>query len=107
MHKIKYFFQKKSKKYVCLPCVNISDPLPEIHLFFIGLTCFSQSNTEHLDLQQRRTPPPIHHDLAQAPNSHIRQKYILVLQISRLSEGSTGQIFATSSVICQMKMLGL
>ena len=30
----------------------------------------------------------------------------LVLQISRLSEGSTGQIFATSSVIYQMKMLG-
>ena len=32
---------------------------------------------------------------------------ILVLQISRLSEGSTGQIFATSSVIYQMKMWGL
>ena len=32
---------------------------------------------------------------------------IIVLQISRLSEGSTGQIFATSSVIYQMKMLGL
>ena len=31
----------------------------------------------------------------------------LVLQISRLSEGSTGQIFTTSSVIYQMKMLGL
>ena len=31
----------------------------------------------------------------------------LVLQISRLSEGSTGQIFATSSVIYQMKMWGL
>ena len=31
----------------------------------------------------------------------------LVLQISRLSEGSTGQIFATSSVIYHMKMLGL
>ena len=29
---------------------------------------------------------------------------IIVLQISRLSEGSTGQIFATSSVIYQMKM---
>ena len=32
---------------------------------------------------------------------------IIVLQISRLSEGSTGQIFATSSVIYQMKMWGL
>ena len=32
---------------------------------------------------------------------------LLVLQISRLSEGSTGQIFATSSVIYQMKMWGL
>ena len=32
---------------------------------------------------------------------------ILVLQISRLSEGSTGQIFATSSVIYQIKMWGL
>ena len=42
----------------------------------MAFTCFSQSNTEHLDLQQRRTQPPIHHDLAQAPNSHIRQKYI-------------------------------
>ena len=31
----------------------------------------------------------------------------LVLQISRLSEGSTGQIFATSSVIYQIKMGGL
>ena len=31
----------------------------------------------------------------------------LVLQISRLSEGSTGQIIATSSVIYQMKMWGL
>ena len=31
----------------------------------------------------------------------------LVLQISRLSEGSTGQIFATSRVIYQMKMWGL
>ena len=31
----------------------------------------------------------------------------LVLQISRLSEGSTGKIFATSSVIYQIKMLGL
>ena len=32
---------------------------------------------------------------------------MVVLQISRLSEGSTGQIFATSSVIYQMKMWGL
>ena len=32
---------------------------------------------------------------------------VIVLQISRLSEGSTGQIFATSSVIYQMKMRGL
>ena len=32
---------------------------------------------------------------------------LLVLQISRLSEGSTGQIFATSSVIYQIKMWGL
>ena len=32
---------------------------------------------------------------------------LIVLQISRLSEGSTGQIFATSSVIYQMKMWGL
>ena len=32
---------------------------------------------------------------------------LLVLQISRLSEGSTGQIFATSSVIYQMKMWSL
>ena len=31
----------------------------------------------------------------------------IVLQISRLSEGSTGQIFATSSVIYQIKMWGL
>ena len=31
----------------------------------------------------------------------------LVLQISRLPEGSTGQIFATSSVIYQMKTWGL
>ena len=31
----------------------------------------------------------------------------IVLQISRLPEGSSGQIFATSSVIYQMKMLGL
>ena len=31
----------------------------------------------------------------------------IVLQISRLSEGSTGQIFATSSVIYQSKMWGL
>ena len=29
---------------------------------------------------------------------------VIVLQISRLSEGSTGQIFATSSVIYQIKM---
>ena len=32
---------------------------------------------------------------------------LIVLQISRLSEGSTGQIIATSSVIYQMKMWGL
>ena len=32
---------------------------------------------------------------------------VLVLQISRLTEGSTGQIFATSSVIYQMKLLSL
>ena len=32
---------------------------------------------------------------------------LIVLQISRLSEGSTGLIFATSSVIYQMKMWGL
>ena len=32
---------------------------------------------------------------------------LIVLQISRLSEESTGQIFATSSVIYQMKMWGL
>ena len=32
---------------------------------------------------------------------------LIVLQISRLSEGSTGQIFATSSVIYQMNMWGL
>ena len=32
---------------------------------------------------------------------------VIVLQISRLSEGSTGQIFATSSVIYQMKMWSL
>ena len=32
---------------------------------------------------------------------------LIVLQISRLSEGSTGQIFATSSVIYQMKTWGL
>ena len=31
----------------------------------------------------------------------------VVLQISRLVEGSTGQIFATSSVIYQMKMWSL
>ena len=36
----------------------------------------------------------------------LKRSYI-VLQISRLSEGSTGQIFATSSVIYQMKMWGL
>ena len=34
-------------------------------------------------------------------------KHYLVLQISRLSEGSIGQIFATSSVIYQIKMWGL
>ena len=37
----------------------------------------------------------------------LPRKYIIVLQISRLSEGSTGQIFATSSVIYQIKMWGL
>ena len=40
------------------------------------------------------------------PNFHLRT-FKIVLQISRLSEGSTGQIFATSSVIYQMKMWGL
>ena len=36
MHKI-IFFQKKKiiKKYVCLPYLKFSDPLPETHLFFI------------------------------------------------------------------------
>ena len=34
-------------------------------------------------------------------------KQPIVLQISRLSEGSTGQIFATSSVIYQIKTWGL
>ena len=37
--------------------------------------------------------------------SHSEQ--VIVLHISRLSEGSTGQIFATSSVIYQMKMWSL
>ena len=37
----------------------------------------------------------------------LMTSYHIVLQISRLSEGSTGQIFATSSVIYQMKMWGL
>ena len=37
-------------------------------------------------------------------NLHI---HVLVLQISRLSEGSTGQIFATSSVNNQIKTWGL
>ena len=49
-------------------------------------------------------------DLIVAYTAQIRflgpQEHI-VLQISRLSEGSTGQIFATSSVIYQMKMWGL
>ena len=35
MHKINFFFQKKlSKKYVCLPYLKFSDPLPETFLFF-------------------------------------------------------------------------
>ena len=39
--------------------------------------------------------------------SYVILMTLIVLQISRLSEGSTGQIFATSSVIYQMKMWGL
>ena len=38
-------------------------------------------------------------------NKHFVQ--LIVLQISRLSEGSTGQIFATSTVIYQIKMWSL
>ena len=41
MHKIIIFFQKKSikKKYVYLPYLKFSDPLPETHFIFLfGLT---------------------------------------------------------------------
>ena len=36
MQKIIYFFPEKNnlKKYVCLPYLNLSDPLPKTHLFF-------------------------------------------------------------------------
>ena len=37
MHKIIFFFSTKKnnlKKYVCLPYLKFSDPLPETHLFF-------------------------------------------------------------------------
>ena len=35
MHKIIFFPEKKElKKYVCLPFLKLSDPLPETHLFF-------------------------------------------------------------------------
>ena len=37
----------------------------------------------------------------------IEKSVLIVLKISRLSEGSTGQIFATSSVIYQIKTWGL
>ena len=40
-------------------------------------------------------------------SSCLKPQGLIVLQISRLSEGSTGQIFATSSVIYQMKIWGL
>ena len=36
MYKIKFFSRKKKiKKYVCLPDLKFSDPLPKTHLFFI------------------------------------------------------------------------
>ena len=39
--KLSFFFRKKNnlKKYVCLPYLKLSDPLPETHLLFLfGLT---------------------------------------------------------------------
>ena len=33
--KLYFFPEKKKKKYLCLPYLKFSDPLPETHLFFI------------------------------------------------------------------------
>ena len=43
-------------------------------------------------------------ELPANPTDGLTDGTDLVLQIPRLPEGSTGQIFATSSVIYQMKM---
>ena len=46
MHKIIFFPEKK--KYVCLPCLKFSDPLPETPLNFYLALCFQQKSCEKL-----------------------------------------------------------
>ena len=55
----------------------------------------------------RRPAGPATTALCEMDKLFINQYGQIVLQISSLSEGSTGQIFATSSVIYQIKMWGL
>ena len=45
MHKIIFFIPKKNnlKKYLCLPYIKFSDPLPETLIFLFGLAQVLQS----------------------------------------------------------------
>ena len=47
MHKIIYFFQKKKReKYVCLPYLKLSDPLPETLIILFRLKDTTKSSTK-------------------------------------------------------------
>ena len=51
MHKIIFFPRKKKrKKYVHLPCLKFSDPLPETHLFsYLALSDWMKSELRIYD----------------------------------------------------------
>ena len=53
MHKIIFFPRKK--KYVCLPFLKSSDPLPETHLYFFYLTLCWRFNPFHSGYLQTGT----------------------------------------------------
>ena len=79
--------------------INILGGMPDTSdILWVNSRCLVQVGRKKT--VRSTSPPP----LIQGRLSHDRP---LVLQISRLSEGSTGQIFATSSVIYQMKMWSL
>ena len=66
MHKIIFFLKKKiiKKKYLCLPYLKFSDPLPDTHLFFlfslmINYLCFTGLKLEG-DLEENNLPDLAH-----------------------------------------------